>query len=777
MVGGLRLVTLATLALALVPASAAADTRIVVKRAPGLTAAERADIRTDADVRLVETTSLPRTEVVAAAPGDVGDAVRDLDADPDVVYAHPVRPRRPAATDPFLWALWGLNNTGQDIGSDFEPGEPDADMDVFEAWGSGSTGAGQTVAVVDSGIDAQHPDLLGQVVGGHDFLDDDDDPHDVDGHGTHVAGTIAAARGNGVGIAGVAPDAMLVALRVLGQDRGTDVETAEAFAWAGRHGIRVANASLSGTGFSQAERDAIAAYPNTLYVVAAGNDADNVDAGTRAYPCAYDLRNVLCVGATDQRDLPADFSNYGTVSVDIFAPGVGIVSTESGSYFVSSGTSMAAPHVAGAVALVQGRNPSLSAATIKSTLMDNGDAYDDLADLSVSGARANANNALLAVAADPGATPPVVSDIDEDGVPDAGDNCADADNADQADGDGDGIGDACDNCPDTANAGQRDLPDRDGIGDACDDDWDGDGDPNGADNCATVANANQADADGDDIGDVCDVDRDGDGDANGADNCPTVANANQADADGDGTGDVCDADRDGDGDPNGADNCPTVANASQLNTDGDALGNACDGDDDNDGRADGGDNCSTVPNAGQGNIDRDAFGDACDADLDGDGRVNGADNCPSVSNRTQGDADRDSAGDACDATPRGTDPDGDRVPALDDRCPTVRGTLANGCLPPPVAQVASVSAKAKRRGTRRSARVVVTTTGVATVTITVQRKKGARWVRVTRRTRATVSNRVALTVKRLRRGRHRAKVSILSAGGRGIPVTRGFRVR
>jgi thermitase len=748
MVGGIRLVTLALLALALIPASAAADTRIVVKRDRGLTSAERAEIRADADVRLVETTSLPQTEVVAAAAGDVRDAVRELNADPDVVYAHRVRPRRPAAEDPFLWALWGLNNTGQDVDGpndpDFQPGEPDADMDVFEAWGTGSTGAGQTVAVVDTGIDAQHPDLLGQVVGGYDFLDDDEDPNDVDGHGTQVAGTIAAARNNGVGIAGVAPDAVLVALRALGDSRGTDVETAEAFGWAGEHGIRVVNASLSGTGSSQLEYDAIQAHPNTLYVVAAGNDGDNVDVGTRAYPCAYNLPNVLCVGATDQRDLPAGFSNYGTTSVDLFAPGVGIVSTEAGSYSITDGTSMASPHIAGAVALLQSRNPSLSAGMIKTALMDNGDAYNDLAALSVSGMRANAYNALLAVASNPGATPPVISDIDHDDIADASDNCADAANVDQADRDVDGVGDACDNCPDNMNALQRDLPDRDGIGDACDDDLDNDGDPNGADNC------------------------------------PTVANANQADADGDGVGDVCDPDRDGDGDPNGADNCPTVPNGSQLNTDGDALGNACDPDDDNDGRADGADNCSTVPNANQGNIDRDALGDACDADLDGDGRANGADNCPAVSNATQGDADRDRVGDRCDATPRGADPDRDGVPALDDRCPTVRGTLANGCLPqaaPAPAQIVKVSAKPRRRGTKRSARVVVTTTSVAVVEITVERKKGRGWVRVTRKTRWTVSNRVALTVKRLKRGRHRVKVTINSANGRGTPVTQGFRVR
>ena len=131
---GIRSLPLALLALAVLPASAFADTRIIVKREPGLTAAERAELRADADVRLVKTLSLSRTEVVAAEAGDVSDAVQDLQANPDVVYAERASVRRAAAPDPYLGALWALNNTGQDIGGGFVPGEPDADMDVFEAW-------------------------------------------------------------------------------------------------------------------------------------------------------------------------------------------------------------------------------------------------------------------------------------------------------------------------------------------------------------------------------------------------------------------------------------------------------------------------------------------------------------------------------------------------------------------------------------------------------------------------------------------------------------------
>src|SRR5262245_25574450 len=154
---GIRPLLLAILMLAAIPASAAAntETRIIVKREPGLSSAERRDLRADAGVRYVESLSLPRTEVVEAAPGDVADAVRDLNADPDVVYAQAAQPRRPAA-DGALGQLWALKNFGQPLqGFGDQPGTDDADMDVTEAW-SLSTGVGQTVAVVDTGIDRTH---------------------------------------------------------------------------------------------------------------------------------------------------------------------------------------------------------------------------------------------------------------------------------------------------------------------------------------------------------------------------------------------------------------------------------------------------------------------------------------------------------------------------------------------------------------------------------------------------------------------------------------------
>ena len=214
--------------------------------------------------------------------------------------------------------LWGLRNTGQNAGL------AGADIDVLGAW-QRSEGLGVTVAVVDTGINADHEDLTGQLastkaelegvpgidddgngyvddVKGWDFLGRDNVAQDGSGHGTHVAGTLAAAGGNGLGVVGVAPRAKVLPLRVLGDDgKGTMSAVASAFDYAGDLGVRVVNASVGGA-YSAAVRTAIAAHPDTLYVVAAGNDTLDADTASGAFPCALPEPNVVCVGATDNRD-------------------------------------------------------------------------------------------------------------------------------------------------------------------------------------------------------------------------------------------------------------------------------------------------------------------------------------------------------------------------------------------------------------------------------------------------------------------------------------------
>ncbi len=386
----------------LAPAASAAD-RIVVKRAAGLTAAERADIRADADVALAETLPVTGVEVVRPEDGDSSRALEDLRDDPDVVWAERDQ-RRSLAADPLAGLEWGLNNVGQSIWGTH--GTTDADIDAPEAW-TVTRGAGATVAVVDSGVDTGHPDLAANLLPGWDFVDDDADPTDGNGHGTHVAGTIAAAE-NGTGVVGVAAEAHVIPLRVLdASGSGWSSDVAAAFAWAGDHGVRVVNASLGANGITRAERDAIQAHPNTLYVVAAGNDSANVESAPE-YPCAYPQANVLCVGATDFNDAKASFSNYGATSVDLFAPGTKVISTyprsfssnlvntisSSDGFELMQGTSMATPHAAGAAALVAAAHPSFTALQIKTALMISVDPIPALAGTSVTGGRLNAAAAL-----------------------------------------------------------------------------------------------------------------------------------------------------------------------------------------------------------------------------------------------------------------------------------------------------------------------------------------------------------------------------------------------
>ena len=162
-------------------------------------------------------------------------------------------------------------------------------------------------------------------------------------------------------------------------------------------------------------------------------------------------------------------------------------------------------------------------------------------------------------------------------------------------------------------------------------DADDDGVPDATDNCPAIVNADQMDRDDDGLGDLCDADLDGDGWNNEVDNCPNVANTDQADQDNDGVGNACDTDLDGDGIQDGADNCPSISNTDQADSDGDLVGDVCDADDDNDGIVDSADNCPLAVNIDQADFDADGQGDACDGDADGDLVADEVDACPQSS--------------------------------------------------------------------------------------------------------------------------------------------------
>jgi len=343
--------------LALAPAAQAAPEAVpgelLVRFEPGVSSAERADARRDADVSLERTSLVPRLQLIEVERGQsVGEADRELEADPRVSYAEPNNVVRPATTpnDPLFGSLWGLHNIGQPIGPN--PGRPDSDIDAPEAWNITRGSPVVTVAVADTGIAYDHPDLVSRMwrnaaeasgqpgvdddgngvaddVRGVDIIDRDTDPRDTQGHGTLVAGTIGAAGGNGIGVTGVAQDVRLMPVRVVGPDGATDFTLAEGFEYAARSGADVVNASLSGGGNSPASSNVVAAHPETLFVVAAGNGGKDIDAsaGDTQYPCNIPGGNLLCVGATGQSDQRADFSNYGSTSVDLVAPGTNVLSS------------------------------------------------------------------------------------------------------------------------------------------------------------------------------------------------------------------------------------------------------------------------------------------------------------------------------------------------------------------------------------------------------------------------------------------------------------------
>jgi subtilisin family serine protease len=326
---------------------------VIVRFEPGAPASDRAAAHASIGATVKRNMLLPGAQLLTLPPGlTVRQAVQRLEANPNVAYAEPNHIRQLAAApdDPLFGDLWGLDNTGQTVNG--TAGTADADIDAVEAWDITQGSTDVLVGIIDSGIAYDHPDLLpnlwsnpGETGGGQesngidddsngriddwrgwDFVNDDNDPRDASGHGSHVAGTIGARGNNTTGVTGVAPQVAMVMAQACDRSGCPTAAIVDAFMYVAGLGARIANASLGGTELSAAERDAIAANPNTLYVVAAGNSASDVDADPH-YPCAYDLANILCVSATDADDELASFSNFGATHVDVSAPGVNTLST------------------------------------------------------------------------------------------------------------------------------------------------------------------------------------------------------------------------------------------------------------------------------------------------------------------------------------------------------------------------------------------------------------------------------------------------------------------
>jgi len=352
---------------------------------------------------------------------DVNKIVSKYNENPDVEYAEPnhiVHIDTTIPDDTYFSLLWGMHNTGQSGGT------VDADIDAPEAWDITTGSSDIVVAVIDTGVDYNHSDLAANMwinpnetlngndddgngyiddIRGWDFFSNDNNPYDQSGHGTHCSGTIAAEANNGIGVAGVSWNAKIMPLRFLGPNGGSTNDAVLAIIYAIDNGADIMSNSWGGGGYSETLEGAISAANDAgiLFVASAGNAGTDNDVYTH-YPSNYDVPNVISVAATDRNDNLASSiswaSNYGATSVDLAAPGVTIGSTyPDNRYVYMSGTSMAAPHVAGAAALIKAQYPDITVDALKAKILDSVDPIPSLSGITVTGGRLNAYNALDAV--------------------------------------------------------------------------------------------------------------------------------------------------------------------------------------------------------------------------------------------------------------------------------------------------------------------------------------------------------------------------------------------
>ncbi|MCH8486376.1 MAG: S8 family serine peptidase [Candidatus Cyclonatronum sp.] len=389
---------------------------LVVEFAPGVLSADVAMLQEQLGVASVTELTLINAEHWTFRNGNVQQALDMLNSRADVVYAEPnfayripdvirdysfdetIERLQTTPNDPGFNQLWGLHNTGQSGGT------PGADISALQAWGITTGSSDLIVAVFDSGIRSTHPDLVDNLWfdsngnPGASFLGDT--PEDLNGHGTHVAGTIGAVGNNAVGVTGVNWNVSLMNIKICGLNGANTCNGAaivQGLQYALENGAVMSNHSWGGPNFSQAAFNAInaAGQAGHFVIAAAGNNGSNND-NQNFYPAGYNLPNVMAVASSTRTDQRSGFSNFGANTVHVAAPGSEILSTyiNSSGYATLSGTSMASPHAAGLAALIKSVEPGLSPQQIRTRIMENVDPVPAFANNTIAGGRINAFSSL-----------------------------------------------------------------------------------------------------------------------------------------------------------------------------------------------------------------------------------------------------------------------------------------------------------------------------------------------------------------------------------------------
>jgi hypothetical protein len=369
----------------------------------GVSSVER--VSTDVPLFRVHLSSLSM-EALPTKLDLAGEQVIVVSAEPDYIRQGLLVPNDPKYLD---GTLWGLNQAS------------DVDVDAPEGWDVRTSAGSIVVAVIDTGVRYTHQDLAANMwvnsgeargngvdddgngvvddVYGFDAYNNDGDPMDDQSHGTHCAGTIGGVGNNGIGITGVAWGVKVMACKFLSNTgSGTDSDAIRCIDYARSKGAKVLSNSWGGGGANSSLLAAIerCRAAGVLFVAAAGNESNNNDSWA-SYPASYTTDNIISVAATTRTDALASFSNYGATSVDLGAPGDGIYSTVSGSnsaYATYSGTSMATPHVAGALAMIAAQYPTESYTSLISRLLSGTDKIGSLSGKTKSGGRMNLAKSL-----------------------------------------------------------------------------------------------------------------------------------------------------------------------------------------------------------------------------------------------------------------------------------------------------------------------------------------------------------------------------------------------